>query len=137
MLAELERRGREKLVTAAMIGQFADLTGNHQWIHEPDASGGLYGRQVAHGLLLISLIPGLLPDDCKPKEGEVQVVRGFDNLRLPSPVYPGDRVHVRVRDLKTYPAPSGKGTIVDRNVEVWSKQGTMPAATCVLRLQYI
>lgn len=132
--------GPERLVSAAEINMFADLTDNHQWIHEDEErcnAESPYGGLIAHGLFLATLIPGLLPDEGFTIVGhKVKIVRGIDHLRLPSPVYAGERVHARVWGLKAYPAKSGKGTIVERGVEVWSVDGRKPAVTCLLRLQY-
>jgi acyl dehydratase len=66
----------------------------------------------------------------------VRIIRGFDNLRLPSPVFPDDIVRVRVRNLHAYTPPSGKGTVVERDVELWSTTGKKPAVVCTLNLQY-
>ncbi|MBP9669488.1 MAG: MaoC family dehydratase N-terminal domain-containing protein [Candidatus Pacebacteria bacterium] len=132
--------GPERPVTKETIQAFAHLTDNHQWIHE-DAQRctreSPYGGLIAHGLLLVSLIPGLLPPEGFTISGHrVRIVRAIEQLRLPSPVYPGDTVHARVRRLSAYTAPSGKGTVVERVVEVWSLAGAKPAVVCILRLQY-
>ena len=123
------------------ITQFADLTNNHQWIHaDPDrcVKESPYGGLIAHGLLLVSLLPGLLPKEEFTIVGhKVRIVRAIDNLRLPSPVYPNDIVHTHVRRLKAYAATSGKGTVIEREVELWSRYGIKPAVACTLKLQYM
>jgi acyl dehydratase len=132
--------GATRVVTTRDIREFAKLTGNHQWIHDDAnrcASESPYGKLIAHGLLLVALIPSLLPQETFTLVGHrVRIIRAIDHLRLPSPVYPGDTIHARLRRLKTYAAPSGKGTVVEREVEVWSQSGTKPAVTCTLKMQY-
>ncbi len=132
--------GRSKLIPPETIRRFADLTCNHQWIHEDEVRctrESPYGSLIAHGLLLVSFIPALLPkEDCMLWGYNVRVIRGIDRLRLPSPVYPSDSIHARVRRMKAYAAQSGKGTIIERDVEVWSQRGIKPAVACMLKMQY-
>jgi len=132
--------GPARVVTHDDIHEFGLLTQNRQWIHE-DAwraeRESPYGGLIAHGLLLVSLIPSLLPEESFVVVGHsVRIVRGIDQLRLLSPVFPSDTVHARVRLRDARPAPSGKGTILTRDVEVWSTTGAKPAVTCSLSLQY-
>ena len=132
--------GAQRVVTDDDVRDFAKLTNNHQWIHE-DAKRSTrespYGGMIVHGLLLITLIPGLMPGEGFVVSGNtVRIVRGFDRLRLPSPVFVGDTVHARVRNLRASAAASGKGTVIAREVEVWSLAGTKPAVSCMLKMQY-
>src|ERR1700678_4818646 len=49
-------------VTQDKINQFADVTGDHQWIHidiERSKRESPFKGPVAHGFLTLSLIPGL------------------------------------------------------------------------------
>lgn len=132
--------GVELRITKEMIGAFALLTENHQWIHEDAArcvAESPYGAVIAHGLLLVSLVPALLPaDEHVPAGHSVRIIRGMDRLRLISPVYPEDRVRMRTSHLVTQVAQSGKGLIVTRRVEVWRVGGERPALVCDLHLQY-
>ena len=140
MQNEWSKWGPAKYITGTLIENFADLTDNHQWIHEDHyrSEGEPYNGQIAHGLLLVALIPRMLPDDGDLPPHSVRVIRGIDRLRLPSPVYPRNFVHTRVRRIATYAAQSGKGTIIERDVEVWAKARTCtkPAVACVLKMQY-
>ena len=53
--------GREVEITQDMINQFAELTGDHQWIHVDieRANAGPFGGPIAHGFLTLSLLPVL------------------------------------------------------------------------------
>ena len=132
--------GPIRLISRKDIQHFADLTNNHQWIHEDDSRCAVespYGELIAHGVLLVSLMPSLLPEESFRVVGHaVRIIRAIDALRLPAPVFPGNSVHTRVRLLKVYHAQSGKGVVIERQVEVWSLCGTKPAVVCVLKMQY-
>lgn len=51
-------------VTEDQINQFADATGDHQGIHgDPErAAAGPFGRTIAHGYLVLALLPALLDE---------------------------------------------------------------------------
>jgi len=51
-------------VTQQRINDFADLTGDHQWIHVDveRAQDGAFGGTIAHGLYSLSLGPALLEE---------------------------------------------------------------------------
>ncbi len=48
-------------ITQERIDQFAEATGDRQWIHvDPQrAAAGPFGRTIAHGFLTLSLVPEL------------------------------------------------------------------------------
>ena len=50
-------------ITQEQVNQFADATGDHQWIHVDveRAKAGPFGGPIAHGYLTLSLGPALLP----------------------------------------------------------------------------
>lgn len=91
--------GPEVEITQAMIDGFADLTGDHQWIHVDldRAKDGPFGGTIAHGFLTLSLLPALL-DGALPVTGFASAVNyGADSLRFESPVPAGSRIHARSR----------------------------------------
>ena len=49
-------------ITQARIDQFADATGDRQWIHvdQEAAARGPFGTTVAHGYLTLSLLPAVV-----------------------------------------------------------------------------
>lgn len=132
--------GMPRLVSSDTVALFSGITHNHQWIHEEPVRcvrESPYGGPIVHGLLLVALIPALLPDEGFTVAGNsVRIVRGFDKLRLPSHVLWDELVHARVRRMSAYPAPSGKGTVIERDIEVWSILGKKPAVVGRLKLQY-
>ncbi len=80
------------------INQFADATGDHQWIHvDPDrAAAGPFGTTIAHGYLVLSLAPMLLWDVLEVT-GVSQVINyGLEKVRFPTPVPVGARLRMAV-----------------------------------------
>ncbi len=84
------------------INQFADATGDHQFIHvDPErASKTPFGTTIAHGFLTLSLLPYLggkiAPVAPKAYAGLAMGVNyGLDRVRFPAPVKVDSRVRAR------------------------------------------
>src|SRR5580700_11867219 len=75
-------------VTQDRVNQFADATGDHQWIHvDPErAKSGPFGGPIAHGFLTLSLIPALLPEVLAVSGISMGVNYGTNKVRFPAPV---------------------------------------------------
>ena len=101
-------------VTQDMVNQFAEVTGDHQWIHidvERCKKESPFGGPIAHGFLTLSLLPFLATGADEPFQltGAANVVNyGADGLRFVMPVPAGATVHAR-RRLKAVEAVK-KGT---------------------------
>src|SRR5687767_15954945 len=93
-----EELGRSELyeITQQAVNQFADATGDHQWIHvDPEkAKDGPFGGTIAHGYLTMSLGPVLLPQICVPSGFSLAVNYGLNKLRFPAPVPVGSKVRL-------------------------------------------
>lgn len=82
-------------VSQADIDAFADVTGDHQFIHvDPEAAGKTpFGGTIAHGFLTLSLLSQmaagvmLVPDTTR-----MAVNYGFEKVRFIAPVRSGSRV---------------------------------------------
>lgn len=87
-------------VDQPMIDAFADATGDHQFIHiDPiRAAATPFGGTIAHGFLLISLLPRLFDTmEGLAIPGQVMGVNyGCDKLRFTNPVRSGSRVRLRM-----------------------------------------
>ena len=83
-------------VDQAMIDRFAEVTGAHQFIHvDPDrAAQTPFGGTIAHGFLLLSLLPALQAgmDRPRPENVRMAVNYGFERVRFVTPVRSGRRV---------------------------------------------
>ncbi|MGH8899648.1 MAG: MaoC family dehydratase [Egibacteraceae bacterium] len=86
-------------LTQERINQFADATGDHQWIHvDPErAAKGPFGTTIAHGYLTLSLAPLLLHEAFEVADASLVVNYGLNKVRFPAPLPVGSRVRADVR----------------------------------------
>src|SRR5258708_6929946 len=86
-------------VTQADVDAFAEVTGDHQWIHtNPErASTTPFGGTIAHGYYTISLAPMLLDQVMPLGDFGMAVNYGLDRVRFPAPMPVGERVRMRVQ----------------------------------------
>jgi acyl dehydratase len=87
-----------QVIDQAMIDAFADLTGDHQFIHvDPIAAAATpLGGTVAHGFLTLSLFSRLAEEVIPRLAGAVFSLNyGFDKVRFLTPVRSGSRVRGR------------------------------------------
>jgi acyl dehydratase len=105
-LSELEASGERKLgasdwheITQEQIDQFAEATGDHQWIHvDPEAAAnGPFGTTVAHGYLTLSMLPMLLSEVVSVSDAVMGVNYGTEKIRFTSPVPSGSRVRLHAK----------------------------------------
>ncbi len=96
------------------INHFADLTGDHQWIHvdvERAKRESLFGTTIAHGYLTLSLAAALAMELGIIPVGVSQALNyGLDKVRFLAPVKSGSRVRDRVVLLAA--EPQGKGRLL-------------------------
>jgi acyl dehydratase len=87
-------------VSQEMIDQFAELTGDRQWIHvdaERARRESPFGGTVAHGFLTVALLSRLVREAVGARAGnKMSVNYGFNRLRFPAPVRAGARIRARV-----------------------------------------
>jgi acyl dehydratase len=82
-------------VTQEDINTFADLSGDHQWIHvdvERAAKESPFGTTVAHGNLTLSMIDGMRLELLSSSGFKLGVNYGWNKVRFPAPVPAGARV---------------------------------------------
>ncbi len=97
-----------RAVEQRTVDAFADVTGDHQWIHvdAERAAHGPYGGTIAHGLLTLSLLPAMRAEAGVHPEGAGRTVNyGYDRVRFLAPVRVGACIRVRV----VLTAVTGKG----------------------------
>jgi acyl dehydratase len=86
-------------VTQDRIQQFADATGDHQWIHldtERAARESPYKTTIAHGFLTLSLVSVLLRDAIHVGGLRLAVNCGLNRVRFTAPVPAGSRIRARI-----------------------------------------
>lgn len=76
------------------VDGFADVTGDHQWIHVDveRAKSGPFGGTIAHGYLTLSMINLFLPELVEVRGFAHAVNVGLDRLRFLAPVKVGSRI---------------------------------------------
>jgi acyl dehydratase len=109
-------------VTQRDIDTFADLTGDHQWIHtevERAKKESPFGTTVAHGNLTLSLIDGLRIELLRSTGFKLGVNYGWNKVRFPAPVPSGARIRATAEVVEIDDVGSGWWQIVTRfTVEV-------------------
>jgi acyl dehydratase len=107
-------------VTQEKINQFADVTGDHQWIHidiERCKKESPFGGPVAHGFLTLSLLPAFKSKEEYTITGFRNVVNyGANKLRFVAPVPAGASVYSRSRLVAVEQRPMG--TMLTRETEI-------------------
>ena len=90
-------------VSQERINQFAEATGDHQFIHVNPEMAKLtpFGTTIAHGFLTLSLIPVLRQKgDCPRPDGvKMGVNYGGNKVRFLAPVKSGKRVRAHFKLL--------------------------------------
>lgn len=96
-------------VTQQHINQFADATGDHQWIHvdAERAKAGPFGRTIAHGYLTLSLLAGLADRSIHVENMRMGINYGLNKVRFMAPVPVDSRVRARFELLKAEPIEGG------------------------------
>lgn len=81
-------------ISQERVGAFADATDDHQWIHldQDKAASGPFGATIAHGFLLLSLVPSFMQEIVDAPGFSMVVNYGLDKVRFTSPVPTGSRV---------------------------------------------
>jgi acyl dehydratase len=87
-------------VTQERIDQFADATGDHQWIHvdvERARRESPFGTTIAHGFLTLSLLSHFLNNSLDFGNSKMGVNYGCNRLRFTAPVKSGSRLRARLK----------------------------------------
>ena len=96
-------------VTQQHINQFADATGDHQWIHvdAERAKAGPFGTTIAHGYLTLSLLAGFFDRALSVKDVRMGINYGLNKVRFMGPVPSGSRLRVRIELMEATPIEGG------------------------------
>jgi acyl dehydratase len=86
-------------VTQEAIDRFADVTGDHQWIHvDPErARDTPFGGTIAHGFYTVALTPMLTQQLYTVENVAFALNYGLDRVRFPAPLPVGSRVRARAQ----------------------------------------
>ena len=102
------------------IDQFAEATGDRQWIHvDPvKAAKGPFGTTVAHGFLTLSLLPELFDAAFAIGDVRMGVNYGLNKVRFTAPVPSGRRVRGRFVLREYQPIDGGAQLMVEATIEL-------------------
>ncbi len=92
--------GEWREVTQELIDTFADVSGDHQWIHvdvERAKAESPFGQTIAHGNLTLSMIDGMRGGLIEMSGFKLAVNYGWNKVRFPAPVPAGSRVRASAR----------------------------------------
>ena len=132
-----------RVVTQEEINSFAQITGDHQWIHvdvERAKRESPFGTTVAHGNLTLSLIDGLREqitsrDPADLEQIALGVNMGWNRVRYPAPVPAGSRVRATGELVSVHEKGGGWWELVDRfTVEVEGNEKPACVAESVSRI---
>jgi acyl dehydratase len=106
-------------VTQEDIDAFADLTGDHQWIHvDPErAKDTPFGGTIAHGYYTLSLAPRFSEQIIRLDGFSFGVNYGLNKVRFPAPLPVGDRVRMTSRMERVEPIPGGAQIVLELTFE--------------------
>lgn len=85
-------------VTQDRVNRFADATGDHQWIHvDVERATKELGAPIAHGYLVLSLIPFLAKNIVAYQGVSRGINYGCNKVRFTNMVPVGSRIRMRVK----------------------------------------
>jgi acyl dehydratase len=124
-------------VTQEDINTFADLSGDHQWIHvdvERAKKESPFGGPIAHGNLTLSMIDGFRLELIEASGFQLGVNYGWNKIRFPAPVPAGSRVRASAEVVELDEVKGGWWQMVTRfTVEVEGNEKPCCVADSVAR----
>jgi acyl dehydratase len=107
-------------ITQERVDQFADATGDHQWIHVDveRAARGPFGGTIAHGYLTLSLVPWLGSQVFELDTPGAKLNYGVNKVRFPHPVRVGSKVRAKVAVGEVTDIPAGKQLTLKYVIEI-------------------
>jgi acyl dehydratase len=125
------------LVDQKRIDGFADVTGDHQWVHvDTDrAASSPFGRTIAHGYLTLSLLAELTTRLYRVDDVSFAVNYGLDRVRFISPVLEGSRIRATARLVESEWVGDGAVQLkLDSTIEI--EGAVRPAAVVTSLARY-
>ena len=107
-------------ITQERVNQFAEATGDHQWIHVDveRAKAGPFGAPIAHGYLTLSLGPVLLPEIFTVGGISMGVNYGANKIRFMSPVQVGSKLRAGAKLVNVEDVAGGAQVTMEVTFEV-------------------
>ena len=142
-LDELKQAAGENLgtsdwheVTQEAIDAFADVTGDHQWIHVDveRAKGTPLGGTIAHGYYTLSLAPMFMDRIFKLEGFAFAMNYGLDRVRFPAPLLVGRKVRMHAKLSGLDDVPGGAQMTVTVTFEVEGGEKPVCVAETIARV---
>jgi acyl dehydratase len=123
-------------VTQEAIDAFADVTGDHQWIHvDPErAKDTPFGGTIAHGYYTLSLAPRLVSQVLSLDGFAFAVNYGLNRVRFPAPLPVGSRVRLTARLAHLDEVPGGSQITLELTFECEDSEKPVCVAETVSRV---
>jgi acyl dehydratase len=101
-------------LTQEEINTFADLTGDHQWIHvdEERSAVGPFGQTIGHGLLTLSLGPRFMEELFAFDGFGHSLNYGYDKVRFPHPRPVGTNVRMKASVIDVTRAEGTRSALI-------------------------
>ena len=130
-------------VTQELIDQFANATGDKQWIHvDPKraADESPYGKTIAHGYLTLSLYPvlrGLVDADEPLFPGVTNVINyGLNKLRFTNAVKVGSKIRAHCTLIGAEEVKNSLQLTEQYTVEIQNQERPACVAECIMRVYF-
>jgi acyl dehydratase len=130
-------------VTQELIDQFANATGDKQWIHVDQARAKAespYGSTIAHGFLTLSLYPmlrGLVNADEPLFPGVENVINyGLNKLRFTNVIKVGSKIRARCTLIGAEEIKNSLQITEQYTVEIKDQERPACVAECIMRLYF-
>lgn len=106
-------------IEQARVNQFAEATGDHQWIHvDVERATKEMGSPIAHGYLTLSLLP-MLGWQILSVTGTSRAINyGSDKVRFTNMVPVGSKVRLRQKCLEVVEKSGGKQMRMENTMEI-------------------
>ena len=106
-------------ITQRHIDEFAEATGDRQWIHVDPAraAAGPFGTTIAHGFLTLSLLPQMAESAIELGGVRMGVNYGLNKVRFPAPVPVGSRLRGRFKLTAFEPIEGGAQITMEVTME--------------------
>ena len=123
-------------ITQADIDAFADVTGDHQWIHvDPErAKDTPFGGTIAHGYFTLSLAPRFTEQVMKLDGFAMAINYGLNKVRFPAPVPVDSDVRMRARLAELSEIQGGAQMIMELTFERQGGDKPVCVAESVVRV---
>ena len=123
------------VVDQACIDQFAQATGDPQWIHvdAKRAADGPFGGTIAHGFLTLSLLPQMAASAFELRDARMGINYGLNRVRFPAPVPSGSRLRGHFKLLEFAALEGGAQLTIEVTMECEASSKPVCVAESLVR----